>query len=100
MTKPSASVRASRKRSLVWPDERVHLLPSHIDGAIVWLEKSCSAVTAAPSTPSPLVAAYAFGSENKPAAELAEAHRLSIDDRFSSIQPSSVPVLQGHFFSG
>jgi hypothetical protein len=34
----------------------VHLLQSHIDEAIVWLKKSRSAVPAAPSTPSRLVA--------------------------------------------
>jgi hypothetical protein len=54
------------------------------DEAIVWLEKSRSAVPAGPSTPSRLVAAFALESENKPAAELAEPHRQSIDDRFSS----------------
>jgi hypothetical protein len=45
----------------------VHLLQSHIDEAIVWLEESRSDVPAAPSTPSRLVAAYVLGSENSPA---------------------------------
>ena len=63
-----------------------HLLQSHIDEAIVWLEKARSAAPAAPFTRSRLAAAYALEGETKRAtAELSEARRLSSGDRFSSI---------------
>jgi hypothetical protein len=59
--------------------------------AIVWFEKTRSAVPAAPFTGSRL-AANALEGETKPAAaELAEARRRSIDDRFSSIHRLKAP---------
>jgi tetratricopeptide (TPR) repeat protein len=64
----------------------VHLLQSHIDDAIVWLEKARSAAPAVPFDRSRLAAAYGLrGETGRAAAELAEAQRLSSDDRFSSI---------------
>ena len=64
----------------------VHLLQSHIDDAIVWLEKARSASPAVPFDRSRLAAAYALrGETGRAAAELAEAQGLSNDDRFSSI---------------
>jgi tetratricopeptide (TPR) repeat protein len=64
-----------------------HLLQSHIDEAIVWLEKARSAAPVAPLTRSRLAAAYALEGETERAvAELAEARRLSTDGRFSSIR--------------
>jgi tetratricopeptide (TPR) repeat protein len=64
----------------------VHLLQSHIDDAILWLEKARSAAPAVPFDRSRLAAAYALrGETERAAAELAEAQRLSSDDRFSSI---------------
>ncbi len=62
----------------------VHLLQSRIDEAITWLEKARNAL---PGVPHPyLVAAYALkGETERAAAELAEARRLSGDDRYSSI---------------
>jgi len=64
----------------------VHLLQSHIDEAVVWLEKARNANPAHPSTRANLASAYALnGKTDRAAAELAEARRLSRDDRFSSI---------------
>jgi adenylate cyclase len=64
----------------------VHLLQSHVDEAIVSLEMARDALPASPLHRSRLAAAYALRGETElAAAELAEARRLSIDDRFSSI---------------
>jgi tetratricopeptide (TPR) repeat protein len=64
----------------------VHLLQSRTDEAIVWLEKARSAVPAAQVFRSRLASAYALrGETERAAAELAEARRLSGDDRFSSL---------------
>jgi tetratricopeptide (TPR) repeat protein len=64
----------------------VHLLQSRTDEAIVWLEKARSAVPAEPGCRSCLAVAYALrGETERAAAELAEARRLSNDDRFSSL---------------
>jgi adenylate cyclase len=64
----------------------VHLLQSHIDEAIVWLEKARSAMPGAPFHHSRLAAAYALrGETERAAAELAEARRLDGRDLFSSI---------------
>jgi tetratricopeptide (TPR) repeat protein len=64
----------------------VHLLRSRTDEAIGWLEK---ARTAAPAHAGPhawLAAAYALNNDTERAAsELAEARRLSSDDRNSSL---------------
>jgi tetratricopeptide (TPR) repeat protein len=64
----------------------VHLLRSHIDEAIVWLEKASSAMPTPPFHHSRLAAAYALrGETERAAAELAEARRLDGGDLFSSI---------------
>ena len=64
----------------------VYLLQSHTDEAIVWLEKARSAMPTLPIHRSRLASAYALrGETERAAAELAEARRLSSDDRFSSI---------------
>jgi TolB-like protein len=64
----------------------VHLLKSHTDEAVAWLEKACSAMPAAPFHHSRLASAYALrGETERAAAELAEARRLSADGRFTSI---------------
>jgi tetratricopeptide (TPR) repeat protein len=64
----------------------VHLLQSRTDEAIVWLEKARSSVPAAPGVRSRLASAYGLKGETyRAAAELAEARRLSSDDRFSSL---------------
>jgi TolB-like protein/DNA-binding winged helix-turn-helix (wHTH) protein len=62
----------------------VHLLQSHTDEAILWLEKARSALPGVPHAY--LAAAYALkGETERAAAELAEARRLSGDGRYSSI---------------
>jgi tetratricopeptide (TPR) repeat protein len=64
----------------------VHLLQSCTDEAIVWLEKARRAIPAAPIVHAHLASAYARrGETERAAAELAEARRLSGDDRFSSL---------------
>ncbi len=64
----------------------VHLLQSRIDEAILWLVKARSANPAHPQFHAHLASAYALkGETDRAAVELAEARRLSADDRFSSI---------------
>jgi TolB-like protein/class 3 adenylate cyclase len=64
----------------------VHLLQSHADEAIVWLEKTRSVMPAAPFPRSRLAAVHALrGETERAAAELAEARRLNGGDLFSSI---------------
>jgi TolB-like protein/DNA-binding winged helix-turn-helix (wHTH) protein/Tfp pilus assembly protein PilF len=64
----------------------VHLLQSHIDEAVVWLEKARNANPAHPLIRANLASAYGLNGETeRAAAELAEARRLSRDGRFSSI---------------
>ena len=62
-----------------------HLLQSHIDEAIVWFEKARSANPELPYAHSHLASAFALNGETERAAiELAEARRLSGDNRYSS----------------
>jgi adenylate cyclase len=64
----------------------VHLLQSRTDEAIIWLEKARSAMPAQAYARAHLASAYALkGETERAAAELAEARRLSADDRYSSI---------------
>ena len=64
----------------------VHLLQSHTDEAIIWLEKARNAAPAHSGIRAWLASAYALKGETERAAvELAEARRLSGDDRFSSL---------------
>ena len=63
-----------------------HLLQSRTEKAIVWLEKARNAIPAHPIFRADLAAAYALLGENERAAtELAQARRLSPDDRYSSL---------------
>jgi adenylate cyclase len=65
---------------------RVHLLQSRTDEAILWLEKARSVMPEPAYVHAFLASAYALKGETEPAAaELAEARRLCIDDRYSSI---------------
>jgi len=65
---------------------RVHLLQSRTDQAIVWLEKARNANPELPYVHSDLASAYALrGDTEHSAIELAEARRLSLDGRYSSI---------------
>jgi tetratricopeptide (TPR) repeat protein len=64
----------------------VHLLQSRIDEAIVWFEKAIAANPAHSLAHSDLASAYALkGAIERASAALAEARRLSGDDRFLSI---------------
>jgi adenylate cyclase len=72
----------------IWYQEigRVHLLQSRTDEAIVWHERARHAAPAQPYIRAWLASAYALKGETERAAvELAEARRLSGDDRFSNI---------------
>ena len=64
----------------------MHLLHSRTDEAILYLERARSAAPEVPFLRSWLASAYALkGETERAAAELAEARRLSSDDRYSSI---------------
>jgi tetratricopeptide (TPR) repeat protein len=64
----------------------VHLLQSRTDEAIIWLEKARNAAPVHPNIRAMLASAYALNGETeRAAAELAEARKLSRDDRYSSI---------------
>jgi TolB-like protein/class 3 adenylate cyclase/DNA-binding winged helix-turn-helix (wHTH) protein/Tfp pilus assembly protein PilF len=64
----------------------VHLLQSRTNQAIIWLEKARNHTPAHPVIRADLAAAYALaGDTERAAVELAEARRLSPDDRYSSI---------------
>jgi tetratricopeptide (TPR) repeat protein len=63
-----------------------HLLQSHYEDAIGWLEKARNATLWPAEERSYLASAYALTGQNeRAAAELAEARRMSPDDRYSSI---------------
>jgi adenylate cyclase len=62
-----------------------HLLQSRTNEAIIWLEKARSGVPAHPNVHARRASAYALKGETERAAALAEARRLSGDDRYSSI---------------
>jgi len=64
----------------------VHLLQSRTDEAVFWQEKARVAMPERPDVHANLSSAYALGGKTEPAtAELAEARRLSNDDRYTSI---------------
>jgi hypothetical protein len=64
----------------------VHLLQSHADEAVRWLEKARNLNPLHSMIRADLAAAYGFAGETeRAAAELAEARRLSPDDRYSSL---------------
>jgi adenylate cyclase len=65
---------------------RAYLMQSRIDEAIPWLEKARGASPEHPPSRAHLASAYALNGETeRAAAELAEARRVSPDDRYSSI---------------
>ena len=69
-----------------WQIAFVHLLQSHTDEAINWLERALNHTPAHATIRAHLAAAYALTGESERAAlELAEADRLSTDGRFKSI---------------
>jgi TolB-like protein/class 3 adenylate cyclase/Flp pilus assembly protein TadD len=69
-----------------WAIGRVHLLQSRIDEALLWLQKARSTNSGLPVVRAYLASAYALKAETERATrELAEARRLSSNDRYSSI---------------
>jgi len=65
---------------------QAHMLQSRTDEAILWLEKARGANPAFPPVHLCLASGYALkGQSDRAAAELAEARRLSGDERYSSI---------------
>jgi predicted Zn-dependent protease len=64
----------------------VHLLQSRTGEAITWIERARNDCPASPDIRAWLAAAYALNGEtHRAGAELAEARRLSGDDRYSSL---------------
>jgi tetratricopeptide (TPR) repeat protein len=69
-----------------WRIGMVHLLQSRVEDAIAWLERARSANPRLPGPHAWLASAYALiGDLNRAGEELAEARRLSGDQRYSSI---------------
>jgi tetratricopeptide (TPR) repeat protein len=91
---------------------QVHMVQSRTDEAIVWLEKARSTNPRHPQFRAYLASAYALKGENERAAvELAEARRLSGDDRYSNIArlkaaaiysgvPEALALFENTFFVG
>ena len=90
----------------------MHLLQSRIDEAIVWFEKTRSAIPT-PASPRRLASAYALkGETERAAAELAKSRRLRGEDLFSSIAhlkafpgpwlgaPKTRALLEATYFAG
>jgi TolB-like protein/Tfp pilus assembly protein PilF len=72
----------------VWYEQigNVHLLQSHTAEAVIWLKKARNHTPAHPTIRGDLASAYALNGQAELAtAQLAEARRLSPDDRYSSI---------------
>jgi adenylate cyclase len=64
----------------------VHLLQSRIEDAILWQEKARAAMPERPDVHANLASAYALNGElERATVELAEARRLSSDNRYASI---------------
>jgi len=87
----------------------VHLLQSHTDKAVAWLEKARSAMPTQPNVRGHLASAYALkGNSERAAAELAEARRLSAGSLFTSIAhlkaypnaPKIRALYEGTYFAG
>jgi adenylate cyclase len=94
-----------------WRIGRVHLLQSQIDEALLWIEKARSANPRLAGPHGWLAAAYALkGEADRAAVELAEARRLSRDNRFASIarfksiqsygSPRTQALAEDTFFAG
>ena len=80
-----------------WQIALVHLLQSHTDEAINWLEKARNHTPAHATMRAQLAAAYALiGKSERAAVELGEADRLSTDGRFKSI--AQVKVAGAYFW--
>ncbi|MBV8888227.1 MAG: tetratricopeptide repeat protein [Alphaproteobacteria bacterium] len=80
------SPRDPRLPNWYWRIGMVHLLQSRIDQAISWIEKARRANPGLPGPRAWLASAYALkGDAERAAAELAEARRLSHDDRYATV---------------
>jgi len=80
------SPRDPRIANFYWRIGWIHLLQSHNDDAVLWLERARSANPRLAGPRAMLASAYALKDETeRAAAELAEARRLNRDDRYSSI---------------
>jgi adenylate cyclase len=80
------SPRDPRLANWYWRIGMVHLLQSRVDEAIQWIEKARTTNARLSGPHAWLAAAYALkGDAARAAAELAEARRLSHDNRYSSI---------------
>jgi adenylate cyclase len=95
------SPRDPRLPNWYWRIGMVHLLRSRIDEALVWLERARVANPRLAGPRAWLVAAYALRGElSRASAELADARRLSGDQRYASIaahraaQPFDAPPIQ------
>jgi adenylate cyclase len=74
----------------------VHELRAEPEQAIVWYEKARETISAGPGVWAHLASAYALtGDKERAAADLAEARRLSPDDRYSSIARLKVSQVWG-----
>ena len=89
----------------------VYMLQSNTDEAIVWFQKARNATPAHPSIRALLASVYALnGDTERAATELAEARRLSGDDRYTSITclkaarywgvPKVRALLEATYFAG
>jgi len=93
-----------------WQIGRVHLLQSHIDEAIIWLEKARSAMPELVYIHVALASAYGLKGDTESAAvELAEARRLVSDDRYSNMAhlkcgywgvPKTRALFEATYFAG
>jgi adenylate cyclase len=81
------SPRDPRLPNWYWRIGMVHLLQSRFDEAILWLDKARIANPTLPGPHAWLAAAFALtGKDERAAAALAEAWRLSPDQRYTSIE--------------
>jgi tetratricopeptide (TPR) repeat protein len=73
--------------SWYWAIGRAHLMEARVDQAVFWLEKALSAnPEVGPQPHAWLASAYALeGKSERAVTELAEARRLSSDDRYASL---------------
>ena len=104
------SPRDPRVPNWYWRIGMVHLLQSRTDEALRWLEMARSTNAGLPGPHAWLAAAYALKGDTKTAvAQLAEARRLSRDDRYSSIarfkgslawSPKTFDLAETTFFAG
>jgi len=104
------SPRNSDVGSWYWAIGRAHLMEARVDQAMFWLEKALRAnPEVGPQPHAWLAAAYALnGKTERAATELAEARRLTSDNRYSSISrlrtaypwPKGGALLETTYFAG